>query len=267
MRSFGFHSRFMGIFWKRRSRRRLTNEEKSSSPQGLFSQEKVCTHNSRDGAGGLGRWGKPIFPTWFFLFFLFSPIKIWKWNNAWTIWNTATTCTQTIYSSSLDFSQSSPIPSSAWTIWNTATTCAQTTFLVTQLLPIVAHTIVGPSTTPTTPSVPGSTLENFQRLPGSTNTPFRLVNITFHYITLHYRHFKRHLHLKWPVVHQQLHVIRNTAHRPSTQASYTASLVRPKRKISCAAAQIAATLTISFPRWRHTSITSYWGQQRMSLTS
>ena len=37
------------------------------------------------------------------------------------------------------------------------------------------------------------------------------------YITLHYRHFKRHLHLKWPVVHQQLHVIRNTAHRPSTQ--------------------------------------------------
>ena len=63
-----------------------------------------------------------------------------------------------------------------------------------------------------------------------------------HYITLHYRHFERHLQLKWPVVHQQLHVIRNTApHRPSTQASYTASRVRPKRKISCAAAQIAAT--------------------------
>ena len=83
---------------------------------------------------------------------------------------------------------------------------------------------------------------------------------------------KRHLHLKWPVVHQQLHVIRNTAYRPSTQASYTASRVRPKRKISCAAAQIAATqiaatLTISFPRWRHMSLTSYWGQQRMSLTS
>ena len=71
------------------------------------------------------------------------------------------------------------------------------------------------------------------------------------FITLHYWHFKHHLHLKWPVVHQQLHVIRNTAHRPSTQASYTASRVRPKRKISCAAAQIAATLTISFPRWRH----------------
>ena len=87
------------------------------------------------------------------------------------------------------------------------------------------------------------------------------------YITLHYRHFKRHLHLKWPVVHQQLHVIRNTAHRPSRQASYTASRVRPKRKISCAATQIAATLTISFPRWRHMSLTSYWGQQRMSLTS
>ena len=77
------------------------------------------------------------------------------------------------------------------------------------------------------------------------------------HITLHYQHFKRHLHLKWPVVHQQLHVIRNTAHRPSTQASYTASQVRPKRKISCAAAQIAATLIISFPRWRHMSLTSY----------
>ena len=35
------------------------------------------------------------------------------------------------------------------------------------------------------------------------------------------------------MVHQQLHVIRNTAHRPSTQASYTASRVQPKRKISC----------------------------------
>ena len=91
--------------------------------------------------------------------------------------------------------------------------------------------------------------------------------ITLHYITLHYRYyFKRHLHLKGPVVHQQLHVIRNTAHRPSTQASYTISQVRPKRKISCAAAQIAATLTISFHRWRHMSLTSYWGQQRMSLT-
>ena len=101
--------------------------------------------------------------------------------------------------------------------------------------------------------------------------PSRLCHIAIwgalHYITLHYQHFKRHLHLKWPVVHQQLHVIRNTAHRPNTQASYTASQVRPKRKISCAAAQFAATLTISFPRWRHMSLTSYWGQQRMSLTS
>ena len=78
--------------------------------------------------------------------------------------------------------------------------------------------------------------------------------IELHYITLHYRHFKCHLHLKWPVVHQQLHVIRNTAHRPSTQDSYTASWVRPKRKISCTAAQISATLTISFPRWRHMSL-------------
>ena len=93
------------------------------------------------------------------------------------------------------------------------------------------------------------------------------IPVYFNYITLHYRHFKRHLHLKWPVVHQQLHVIRNTAHRPSTQASYTASRVRPKRRISGAAAQIAATLTISFPWWHHMSLTSYWGQQRMSLTS
>ena len=92
-----------------------------------------------------------------------------------------------------------------------------------------------------------------------------LHNIALHYITL--SAFKRHLHLQWPVVHQQLYVIRNTAHRPSTQASYTASQVRPKRKISCAAAQIAATLTISFPRWRHMSLSSYWGQQRMTLTS
>ena len=91
--------------------------------------------------------------------------------------------------------------------------------------------------------------------------------VPLHYITLHYRHFKRHLHLKWPVVHQQLHVIRNTAHRPSTQASYTVSRVRPNRKISRAVAQIAATLTISFPRWRYMSLTSYRGQQRMSLTS
>ena len=89
-----------------------------------------------------------------------------------------------------------------------------------------------------------------------------------HYITLSsFQTPPTLVHLKWPVVHQQLHVIRNTAHRPSTQASYTASRVRPKRKISCAAAQIAATLTISFPRWRHMSLTSYWGQQRMSLTS
>ena len=50
-------------------------------------------------------------------------------------------------------------------------------------------------------------------------------------------------------------------------ATYIASRVRPKTKISCAAAQIAATLTISFLRWRHISSSSYWGQQRMSLAS
>ena len=61
-----------------------------------------------------------------------------------------------------------------------------------------------------------------------------------HYITLHYRHFKCHLHLT-SRASTIIHVIRNTAHRPSLQASYTASRVRPKRKISCAAAQIAAT--------------------------
>ena len=86
-----------------------------------------------------------------------------------------------------------------------------------------------------------------------------------YYITL--PSFQTPLTPKWPVVYQQLHVIRNTAHRPSTQASYTASRVRPKRKISCAAAQIAATLTISFPRWCHMSLALYRGQQRMSLAS
>ena len=35
----------------------------------------------------------------------------------------------------------------------------------------------------------------------------RLSSRDVHYVTLHHRHFKRHLHLKWPVVHQQLHVI------------------------------------------------------------
>ena len=41
------------------------------STQGLFRLKKVWTHNSREGAGGRGRWGKPIFPTWFFSFFYF----------------------------------------------------------------------------------------------------------------------------------------------------------------------------------------------------
>ena len=42
-------------------------------------------------------------------------------------------------------------------------------------------------------------------------------------------------------------VIRNTAHRPRTQASYTASRVRLNKRKSIVAAQIAARLTISFP--------------------
>ena len=51
-------------------------------------------------------------------------------------------------------------------------------------------------------------------------------------ITLHYRHFKRHLglhpnFLKWPLVHQQLHVIRNTAHRPSSGNSRLSALGEP----------------------------------------
>ena len=93
-------------------------------------------------------------------------------------------------------------------------------------------------------------------------------------ISLHYRHFKRHLHLKWPVVgyinNYMLYEMQPTG--PARRlAIYTASQVRPKRKISCAAAQIAATqiaatLTISFPRWRHMSLKSYWGQQQMCLT-
>ena len=35
------------------------------------------------------------------------------------------------------------------------------------------------------------------------------------------------------MVHRPLHVIRNTAYRPSTQASYTAGRLRPKKKTSC----------------------------------
>ena len=56
------------------------------------------------------------------------------------------------------------------------------------------------------------------------------------------RHFKRHLHLKCSVVHQQLHVIQNTAHRPSTPVSYTTG--RVKRKISCSGANCSNTHNI-----------------------
>ena len=96
------------------------------SPQGLFWQEKVCTHNSRDGAGGLGRWGKPIFPTWFF--FIFSTFLLSKFENGITRerFGIRRRHARKLLFSSLDFSQSSPIPSSAprrlrprrvWMVW------------------------------------------------------------------------------------------------------------------------------------------------------
>ena len=99
--------------------------------------------------------------------------------------------------------------------------------------------------------VPGFPLENFQRLPGSTDTPFRLVSITLHYITL-----SAFQTPPTPKVTSGASTI--TCHTkysppPITQVIYTASRVRSKRKISCAAAQIAATLTMSFPRWRQMS--------------
>ena len=47
------------------------------------------------------------------------------------------------------------------------------------------------------------------------------------------------------MVHQQLHVIQNTAHRPSTQASYTASRIRPKKeKHLCSGANCSNTHNI-----------------------
>ena len=52
------------------------SDEKCQSPAGDFRKKTVHSHKSREGAGGCGRWGNPIFPTWFFqilfLFFLFS---------------------------------------------------------------------------------------------------------------------------------------------------------------------------------------------------
>ena len=63
-----------------------------------------------------------------------------------------------------------------------------------------------------------------ETLRNTLGTLLLLFNINITYITLgtlHYRHFKCHSHFKWPVVHQQLHVIRNTAHRPSMQADST----------------------------------------------
>ena len=82
--------------------------------------------------------------------------------------------------------------------------------------------------------------------------------VTRHTLIFTFRHFKCHLHLKWPVVHQKLHVTRNTAHRPSTQASFKHVGYDQKGK-SAVVVQIAATLTISLPRWHYMSLTSYWG--------
>ena len=85
-------------------------------------------------------------------------------------------------------------------------------------------------------------------------------------ITLHYHHFKHHLHLKWPVVRKQLHFIRNTAHRPLRRLATQQVGCHQKAK-SAVAAQIVATLKIlSFPWWLHMSLASCWGQQRMSLS-
>ena len=74
MRSFGFHSRFMGIFWKRRSRRRLTNEEKNF--QGLhkafFDRKKSEPIIQGMVQGVLGGGENPFSPHDFFYFFIFS---------------------------------------------------------------------------------------------------------------------------------------------------------------------------------------------------
>ena len=82
------------------------------------------------------------------------------------------------------------------------------------------------------------------------------------HITLHQRHFKRHF--QWPVVHQQIHVIRNTNNWPITQASYTEGRVRSAKKINRSRVKLQQHL-VSFPRWCQESLKS--GQQRMSLTS
>ena len=58
--------------------------------------------------------------------------------------------------------------------------------------------------------------------PISTGRHFFICILTLHIHIqsyMHYHHFECNLHLKSPEVHQQLHVIRNTAHRPSTHAS------------------------------------------------
>ena len=72
MRSFGFHSRFMGIFWKRRSRRRLTNEEKSSKVhKAFFDRKKSAPIIQGMVQGVLGGGENPFSPHEFFYFFYF----------------------------------------------------------------------------------------------------------------------------------------------------------------------------------------------------
>ena len=112
MRSFGFHSRFMGIFWKRRSRRRLTNKEKSSSPQGLFDRKKSAPIIQGMVQGVLGGGENPFSPHDFFYFFYFLLSKF-ESGITRERFGIRRRHARKLLFSSLDFSQSSPIPSSA----------------------------------------------------------------------------------------------------------------------------------------------------------
>ena len=88
---------------------------------------------------------------------------------------------------------------------------------------------------------------------------------TYHHITLYYittlASFQMPLTLiltSWPAVHQQSHVIWNTAHRPRTQASYTAGRVsiNQNKKLSCSVANCSNTHNI-IPWWCHRRSASY----------
>ena len=147
----------MGVFWMFRqfvrgrrnrsqstSRRIYLRRKRSKSGKQFFRENNLHSHNFREGLGGLGRWGKPRFlHTIFYLIFIFF---------------------QFIY-----------LFLFIYYILSLTSTFTQTTFLVTQLLPTVTHTIVrlpnhraytivvppwppripssGPSATPNTPSV------------------------------------------------------------------------------------------------------------------